>query len=54
MSEKLIEISVKEYEELLDDSIKLEYLESYGVDNWQGYDEAMREFYASRKKDEQK
>jgi hypothetical protein len=28
---------------LEDDCLKLQYLESYGVDNWEGYSEAMRE-----------
>ena len=41
MSEETITISKKEYESLLQDSKKLSALEGAGVDNWQGYDEAM-------------
>lgn len=44
MSEKLIEIPVSDYEELLADSIFLEYLRNWGVDNWEGYGEACREY----------
>lgn len=36
-----VTISKKAYEELLEDSRKLMALEGAGVDNWQGYDEAM-------------
>ena len=35
-------VTVKEYLELLECAKKLEALESAGVDNWEGYDEAMR------------
>lgn len=35
-----------EYQELLRDSRKLRILEFHGVDNWEGYGEAMRDFYA--------
>jgi hypothetical protein len=31
-----------EYEKLKDDSNRLESLQCYGVDNWQGYDDAMQ------------
>jgi hypothetical protein len=36
-----ITISKKEYESLLEDSEKLSALEAAGVDNWEGYDNAM-------------
>ena len=39
--EEMITITLKEYNGLLADSNKLLALESAGVDNWQGYDDAM-------------
>lgn len=39
--EETVTISKKEYESLLEDSEKLSALEAAGVDNWQGYDDAM-------------
>jgi hypothetical protein len=36
-----VTISKAEYESLLEDSNKLLALEGAGVDNWEGYDEAM-------------
>jgi len=36
---KTIEISIKEYKELLKSSIELEMMQWYGVDNWEGYGE---------------
>ncbi len=36
---KRIMISVEEYVQLKEDSLKLQYLEGAGVDNWQGWDE---------------
>jgi len=36
---KTIEISVKEYKDLLKSSIELEMMQWYGVDNWEGYGE---------------
>ena len=32
-------------EALEHDDARLSYLEAYGVDNWEGYSEAMYEFY---------
>ena len=43
MDEEKIEISKAEYEKLINDQNKLNALESWGVDNWCGYDEAMEE-----------
>jgi len=39
--EETVTISKKEYESLLEDSEKLSALEAAGVDNWEGYDDAM-------------
>ena len=39
--EETITISIKEYNSLQEDSQKLMALEAAGVDNWQGYDDAM-------------
>jgi len=40
----MISISAREYNSLVADSAFLGYLESWGVDNWSGYEEAHREF----------
>jgi hypothetical protein len=40
--EETITISKKEYTELLEDQWFLECLKGAGVDNWEGYDEAVR------------
>ena len=40
--EETITISKKEYEELLKDSQFLDCLQGAGVDNWQGYDDAVQ------------
>jgi hypothetical protein len=39
--EEMVTITKKEYEGLVEDSRKLAALEAAGVDNWQGYDDAM-------------
>lgn len=44
MSEETITITKKEYEELSNDSLLLSFLEGHGVDNWQGYDDAISEY----------
>lgn len=38
-------IDVDEYRDLLEADLLLSYLKSYGVDNWDGRDEAYSEFY---------
>jgi len=49
--EETVTITKKEYEHLLDESLFLSYLESWGVDNWQpGYDEARQEYLAHKEK----
>ena len=40
-----VTISLKEYEQISLDSAKLAALEAGGVDNWEGYSYAMREFH---------
>jgi len=39
---RTITICGEEYDALIDDSRKLEALQACGVDNWQGYDDAMQ------------
>lgn len=41
----MVEITAAEYTDLVNDSNKLRCLENAGVDNWEGYDFAMEEFY---------
>lgn len=40
-NEKMVTITRKEYDELIHDQMKLIALESAGVDNWCGWDDAM-------------
>jgi hypothetical protein len=40
--EKTITITQEEYDMLLDSQAKLSALECAGVDNWEGYNEAMK------------
>ena len=40
--EETITISKKEYESLLEDQKLLQALQDYGVDNWTGYDGAIK------------
>ena len=39
--EEMVKISKEEYKHLLEDSDTLSALEEAGVDNWEGYDDAM-------------
>lgn len=41
MSESTVTIPESEYDQLMRDADKLSCLEAMGVDNWQGYDDAM-------------
>ena len=41
-----IRITREEYDKLLSDQRMLEILQVFGVDNWEGYDHALREFFA--------
>jgi len=51
-NEQTVTISVAEYEELLDAAMWEEAFRSAGVDNWDGYDDAMT-IYRDIKSDEQ-
>jgi len=42
--EEVVTISKKEYTMLLDNNKFLLLLQTYGVDNWEGYDLASQEF----------
>ena len=42
--DKKISISEEEYEALLNDSILLNCLQMMGVDNWDGYDDAIEQY----------
>ena len=42
--DKKISISEEEYKALLNDSILLNCLEMMGVDNWDGYDDAIEQY----------
>lgn len=39
-----IEVDAFEFHKLVERDDKLNFLEAHGVDNWEGYDEAIREF----------
>lgn len=47
-----MEISDSEYKSLLDDSIKLRALEKAGVDNWDFYDDALKEYRKEKDREE--
>lgn len=42
MTEQTINITKEEYDNLIQDSLILRALEDSGVDNWEGYEEAMK------------
>ena len=44
MADETILIDVDEYEELQDAQLMLQCLENAGVDNWDGYSDAVREY----------
>jgi hypothetical protein len=46
-NEETVTIDLKTYQMLLLDSAKLEALEAAGVDNWDGYDEAVAAAYGA-------
>lgn len=50
--DKKISISEKEYDSLLKDSILLNCLQMMGVDNWDGYDEAIEQYNEIMKQEE--
>jgi hypothetical protein len=41
MKEETIIISKKEYDRLVNEALVLDTLHAYGVNNWEGYSEAM-------------
>lgn len=43
MSEDTMTISKREYDRLLKKADRLERLEAYGVDNWNGYGDTIRD-----------
>ena len=45
---KTVTISVEEYEELIDDAEFLRALRMAGIDNWDGYDEAINIYQSAR------
>lgn len=53
MNEQMIEIPLAEYERLCKDSDWLGYLERAGVDNWDGFDEAIAMRRADENEDEE-
>lgn len=52
MADPFVTITKAEYEQLQIDSDKLSCLEAIGVDNWQGYDDAMEMFREMQEADE--
>ena len=40
-----VTLSIDQYNRLTEDAFKLQFLLAHGVDNWEGYDEALREMY---------
>ena len=45
---KTVTISIEEYNDLLDDAEFLNALRMAGVDNWDGYDEAINIYQSAR------
>lgn len=54
MQSEQITIPISEYNALKLDELKLLALESEGVDNWCGWDDAMKSFKAMKKEDEER
>lgn len=52
MTEETVTISKKEYQRLLRSDAKLEYLEAFGVDNWNGYSDAMQDLRRAEREGE--
>ncbi len=50
--EEKVTISKEVYEELLDSHLMLDCLECAGVDNWGGYEAAMKEYYQEKEASE--
>ena len=50
--EETITLTLKEYNELFGDSMRLRYLEGAGVDNWEGYEFAYEQWVEDGMKEE--
>jgi hypothetical protein len=48
--EQTITISIKEYNDLKESQYLLESLQAYGVDNWEGYCDAMEYYHENYEK----
>ena len=51
--EPIVTITQKEYGNLLEARAKLSALQNRGVDNWEGYDEAMDKYYGGNMEGEE-
>jgi len=51
--EIMVTITEKRFGELLEARKKLSVLEDYGVDNWEGYDDAIGEYYGGNMEGEE-
>lgn len=45
MNNETVMLSAEQHQKLVDDSTLLNLLRAYGVDNWSGYDDAIREYF---------
>ena len=52
LEEKIVTMSIEEYFRLKKDSIKLNFLECGGVDNWEGYGESLYPDYEDEEFDD--
>ena len=50
MKEEMIKITKEEYDHLKDRALLCDMLEGYGVDNWQGWDDAYQGYLAEKEK----
>jgi hypothetical protein len=53
MDSTMILVDADEYEELQDAQLMLQCLENAGVDNWDGYSEALREYNSFQENQEE-
>jgi len=51
--DKMVTITENKYDRLLAESRKLNALECYGVDNWDGYDYAMSEYFGEDEEEDE-
>ncbi len=45
MKQELVTITKEEYQSLKEDSLLLRHLRAAGVDNWEGWDDAIEQFH---------